>query len=197
MSTAEPSADEPTAAVFSALAAAAMPGRPPVVLVDGGSGSGKSTLARLLVAQWAVNRPGEEVSLVRLDDIYPGWDGLEAAARQVTDGLLVPLAAGEPGRWRRWDWATNAPTTWHSVDPATALIVEGSGALGGASRTLATLGVWVELDAAERRWRAIARDGALYESNWDRWAAQEAQFAAREHPDRLADVVIDGRSIAQ
>ncbi|MET3768271.1 uridine kinase [Marisediminicola sp. UYEF4] len=187
---------EPIAAVFSALAAAATPGRRPVVLVDGGSGSGKSTLARLLVAQWAANRPGEKVSLVRLDDFYPGWDGLEVAARQVTDDLLAPLAAGQPGRWRRWDWTNGAHAEWHSVDPASALVVEGSGALGRASRALATLGVWVELDADERRRRAIARDGEAYEPHWDRWAAQEARFAAREHPDRLADVVIDGRSIA-
>ncbi len=188
---------EPIAAVFSALAAVATPDRRPIMLVDGGSGSGKSTLARLLVAQWAANRPGEEVSLVRLDDIYPGWDGLEVAALQLIDDLLVPVAAGRPGRWRRWDWATGVPAEWHSVDPAAALVVEGSGALGRASRALATLGVWVELDAAERRRRAIARDGALYESNWDRWAEQEVRFAAREHPDRLADVVIDGRNMAQ
>ena len=186
---------EPTAAVFCALAAAATVGRRPVVLVDGGSGSGKSTLARLLVAQWAANRPGEKVSLVRLDDLYPGWDGLDAAARQVTDDLLAPLAAGQPGRWQRWDWTNGAPAEWHSVDPASALVVEGSGALGRASRALATLGVWVELDASARRRRAIARDGELYESNWDRWAAQEARFTAREHPARRADVVIDGRSI--
>lgn len=182
--------------MFSVLAAAATPGRPPVVLVDGGSGSGKSTLARRLVAQWASYRPGEEASLVRLDDIYPGWDGLEAAALQLTDDLLAPWAAGAPARWRRWDWAAGSPAEWHTVDPATALVVEGSGALSGASRALATLGVWVELDAAERRRRALARDGELYESHWDRWAAQEARFAAREHPDRRADVVIDGRSIA-
>ena len=187
----------PTAAVFSALAAAATLGRRPVVLVDGGSGSGKSTLALMLVAQWAANRPGEEVSLVRLDDIYPGWDGLEVAVLQLVDDLLVPVAAGRPGRWRRWDWTTEGPAEWHRVDPAAALVVEGSGALSRASRTLATLGVWVELDAAERRRRAIARDGELYEANWDRWAEQEACFAERERPVRLADVEIDGRSIAQ
>ena len=185
----------PTAAVFRALASAAVSARLPVVLIDGGSGAGKSTLARQLVAQWTARRPGEEVTLVRLDDIYPGWDGLEAAVGHVTRHLLEPLAAGEAGRWQRWDWAATAAAEWHTVDPATALVVEGSGSLSGRSRTLATIGVWVELDAAERRRRAIARDGELYEFHWDRWAAQEARFAAREHPDRLADVVIDGHSI--
>ncbi len=192
----EPPADARTAAVFSAIAAAATPGRPPVVLVDGGSGSGKTTIGRLLVAQWSANRPGEEACLVRLDDIYPGWDGLEAAARRLADDVLMPLAAGDPGCWQRWDWAAGASAEWHTVDPAVALVVEGSGALSRASRALATLGVWIELEAAERRRRAIARDGEAYEPHWDRWAGQEARFAAREHPDRLADVVIDGRSIA-
>lgn len=195
MSAGEPAAD-PVAAVFSALAATATPGRAPVVLVDGGSGAGKSTLARLLVAQWAANRPGEEVALVHLDDIYPGWDGLEAAARQLADDLLMHLAAGEPGSWRRWDWAAGAPAERHRVDPGAALVVDGSGALSRASRALATLGVWVELDAAERRRRALARDGDAYAAHWDRWAAQESGFAAREHPRLLADVEVDGRSIA-
>jgi uridine kinase len=185
-----------TSAVFSALAGAWTAGRPPVVLVDGGSGSGKSTLARSLVARWTETRPGETASLVRLDDMYPGWDGLEDAARRLTDDVLAPLAAGEPARWRRWDWEAGAPAEWHSVDPGAALVVEGSGALSRASRALADLGVWVELDAAERRRRAIARDGEVYEPHWDRWAAQEDRFVARENPDDVADVMIDGRTIA-
>ena len=170
-------------AVKRVLAAALAGSARPVVLIDGGSGSGKSTLATALVAAW----PGA-VSLVRLDDVYPGWDGLAAASEHVREHTL----AGRHPRWRRWDWQAERPGEWHDLDPALPLIVEGCGSLSRANRALATLGVWLELDAAERRRRALARDGDLYAPYWDRWAIQERRFAEREHPRELADVVLAG-----
>jgi hypothetical protein len=162
----------------------------PVVLVDGGSGSGKTTLAGSLVAAF----PGP-VTLIRLDDIYPGWDGLAAASEHLHDLVLVPLASGLLARWRRWDWDADVAAEWHDVDPGLPLIVEGSGALSRANRSLATFAVWVELDAVTRKHRALDRDGEAYRPHWDRWAAQEREFAAREHPIDLADAVFDGRRI--
>ncbi|WP_344203090.1 ATP-binding protein [Pseudolysinimonas kribbensis] len=149
----------------------------PVVLVDGGSGAGKTSLGERLA-------PALGAQLVSLDDIYPGWDGLEAGSAAVVADVL---RSEDPG-WRGWDWTTQQPGIWHPVDPARPLVVEGCGALSRAARRLATLGVWVELDAASRRRRALARDGDAYAPHWDRWARQEAAFAAREHPHLHADV---------
>ncbi|WP_284254993.1 hypothetical protein [Pseudolysinimonas kribbensis] len=123
----------------------------PVVLVDGGSGAGKTSLGERLA-------PALGAQLVSLDDIYPGWDGLEAGSAAVVADVL---RSEDPG-WRGWDWTTQQPGIWHPVDPARPLVVEGCGALSRAARRLATLGVWVELDAASRRRRALARDGDAY-----------------------------------
>ena len=150
----------------------------PVVLVDGGSGSGKSTLARRLA-------PLIDAQLVRLDDIYPGWDGLEAASAHVSEHVLAKH------HWRRWDWVADQPAEWHDLDPDRPLVVEGSGALSRANLEKATFGIWISLDAEERRRRALERDSDAYAPHWDRWAAQEAAFFDRERPDLLADVVID------
>lgn len=175
---------EADADAVSRVLAAARTGAPrPVVLIDGGSGSGKSTLATALVAAW----PGD-VSLVRLDDVYPGWEGLAAASEHVRQHTL----GGDHPRWRRWDWQANRPGEWHAVDPRLPLIVEGCGSLSRANRALATLGVWLELDERERRRRALARDGDAYAPYWDIWARQERRFAAAEHPRDLADVVLPG-----
>jgi uridine kinase len=163
----------------------------PVVLVDGASGSGKTTLAASLERSW----PGR-VNLLRLDDVYTGWDGLEAASLQLHGEVLLPLSRGDAGRWQRWDWIADAPAEWHHVDPALPLIVEGCGSLSRANRALASCGIWVELDAASRKRRALDRDGDAYRPHWDRWAAQEQAFAEREHPAELADFVVDGRQIA-
>lgn len=162
-----------------------MPAESRRVLVDGRSGSGKTEFARALVAAW----PGAQ--LVRLDDIYPGWDGLQAASEHVARFVLSP----EP-RWRRWDWHASEPAEWRLLDPARPIVVEGCGALSHRNRALADLGVWVDHADAERLERAMARDGVAYELYWERWAAQEAAFIARERPALLADLLVMGADAA-
>ena len=166
---------------FTALVARAAAAPRPVVLIDGGSGAGKTSLGERLA-------PAIDAQLVSLDDIYPGWDGLEAGSAAVVTDVL---RSDDPG-WRAWDWAAGIAAGWHPLDPHRALVVEGCGALSRAARDRATLGVWVELDTAERKRRALARDGDAYAPHWDRWARQEAAFWAREHPWELADVIWQG-----
>ncbi len=148
----------------------------PVVLIDGRSGSGKSTLADALA-------PALGSQLVRLDDLYPGWDGLDAGSAAVA-GILTDL------RWRAWNWAADEPGDWHELDPGRPIIVEGVGAISRASRPLADRAIWGEPDDATRKQRALARDGDTYAPHWDRWAAQELTFIARECPQELADEVV-------
>lgn len=150
------------------------------MLIDGRSGSGKTELARALVDAWPV------AQLLRLDDFYPGWDGLAGGSAAVP-GILTVL------RWRSWDWAADRAGAWHDLDPERPIVVEGVGALSRASRALADLTVWVELDDETRKRRALERDGETFAPHWDGWAAQELEFIDREHPRALADLVVDGR----
>lgn len=154
------------------------------VLIDGRSGSGKSTLADEMSARW------EASTVVRLDDIYPGWDGLAWASDHVHRELLRPRASGRPGRWRRWDWTTGAPGGWHTVDAGLRLIVEGVGALSRANREVADLGIWVDTPDDVRKHRALQRDGDSYRPHWDRWARQEDTFIAGHDPRSAADILV-------
>ncbi len=160
---------------------------PAVVLVDGRSGSGKTTLSRRLLDRW------DGAALLSLDDVYPGWDGLRRGADHVRENVLEPLRAGRPGSWTRWDWTADVAGPEHPVAVGSRLIVEGCGALDRRSRELADLAVWIELDAATRKRRALARDGDSFAAHWDRWAKQEAEVIASECPAALADLVIEGR----
>jgi uridine kinase len=152
------------------------------ILIDGRSGSGKSELAAALA-------PLLGARLVRLDDLYPGWDGLRAGSEAVPELLTT-------GRWRAWDWDADQPGPARTVELDGPLIVEGVGAVSRASRPLADAAIWVELDAPTRRTRALERDGATYEPHWERWAAQEDAFIERERPAEVADLVVDGSSAA-
>lgn len=154
-----------------------------VILIDGGSGSGKTTLAvGLQAGLCALGRPAQ---LVSLDACYPGWHGLSAASDMVTHDILNPAVSG----FRRWDWAENRPTEWVEVDPDRPVIVEGCGALTAQSAAYATLGVWLERDADERREAALARDGASFVPHWNAWAEQEHRHWCRHRPWELADLV--------
>lgn len=154
------------------------------VLIDGRSGSGKSTLAKRLRRLW------DDSQILRLDDVYPGWDGLAWAVDHVRTELLAPRREGCPGRWRSWSWVRDAPGRWHTVDPTQRLIVEGVGALNTPGRALADLGIWVDTPDAERKRRALLRDGDTYRPHWDRWAAQEDDYLARHDPRSVADWVV-------
>lgn len=158
--------------------------RPLRALLDGRSGSGKSELASAIAADWP------ELQVVRLDDVYPGWQGLAAGSAAVP-GILATL------RYRAWDWADDAPGDERTLDPARPILIEGVGALTRASRPLVDVALWIELDAASRRARALARDGAMFAPHWDAWAEQEDALFATEKPWLLADHVIPGPDAAE
>jgi gluconate kinase len=166
---------------LEALAArAAASGTRPVVLIDGRSGAGKSTLAAKLA-------PLLGAQLVSLDDLYPGWGGLEAGSAAVHETVLRDR---DPG-WTRWDWESGTTAEWHPVDPDRPIVIEGCGALSRANRALATFGIWIEVPAGERRRRALEREPS-FAPHWAEWARQEREFATREHPRTLADEVLRG-----
>ncbi|MGO4102998.1 ATP-binding protein [Leifsonia sp. YAF41] len=172
---------------FAAEVLASVATAPPtaVVLIDGPSGAGKSTLADQVLAGW----PGERrPTLVRLDDIYPGWGGLDAGIEHLERHVLAPRRAGRPAAWQRFDWTVEAPLEWHTVDPHRPLIVEGCGALARAHTALSDIRVWLDAEDQSRKRRAIARDGERFLAHWDEWQQEWETYYAREDPARQATI---------
>ncbi|MET0479879.1 MAG: ATP-binding protein [Mycetocola sp.] len=170
-------------AVTRILALRSMPVE--TVLLDGPSGAGKSTLADALASAW----PGA-VSLVRMDDIYPGWGGLSAASGHVHDSLLEPRRRGVEARWRRHDWETGRSAEWHTVPGDHSLILEGCGALSRRDASLATIRIWLDADDEVRKQRALARDQGGFDAHWEDWQHQFGVFLAQEAPAEAADLIL-------
>ncbi|MFI6762359.1 uridine kinase [Micromonospora sp. NPDC050417] len=187
-------------------------GRTRLVAVDGPSGAGKSVFAgRLAAALSAVPVPvpveltgdgpvepldlgaGEDVPVVRTDDLLAGWDDQLTFWPRLDEWVLAPLRAARPGRYRRYDWAVGAfGPDWVTVPPAPVVVIEGvSSSRAGIAPEL-SLAIFVTAPPRLRLDRVLARDGAEVLPDLTRWRQGERRhFAADATADR-ADLVVDG-----
>jgi uridine kinase len=154
-----------------------------LVCIDGPAGSGKTTLAEELAASTAA-------AVVHMDDLYEGWTGLPTVTSQL-DSLLLPLAVGLPGSYRRWDWLADGWAETVSVPPVSVLVLEGVGSGASAHAQLITVLVWVDAPQEVRKKRSVERDGAVMAEHWQQWAESEQEHFAREDTRRRADFVVD------
>lgn len=169
----------------------------PIILIDGRAASGKSSLAADL--KNALFKELEQAPrLIHMDDLYPGWEGLQLGSYYLNQQILQPLSNGKTANWQLWDWqkaergrADEPGNGWREFAGGTPLIVEGCGALSRVSSELAHLRVWIEAPKELRHARWIERDGEKFNDYWHIWAAQEDEFYQQEKSKQLADLVIE------
>lgn len=154
-----------------------------LVLVDGPSGAGKTDYASALALRTGA-------TLVSLDEVYPGWDGLDAGSWHIHHHVIVPIAQGLPGRYQRWDWMASAPGDWVDVPVDRPLVIEGCGAIRAEALSIPAHRLWVDASSDVRKARALARDGEIYAPHWQRWALQEQRFLARHNGVGNADTIV-------
>jgi dephospho-CoA kinase len=159
------------------------PGR--LICVDGPAGSGKTTLAAELAELSAA-------TVLHMDDMFEGWDGLPRITDQL-ETILRPLAAGESGSYRRWDWLGNAWAETVPVGPVPLLVLEGVGSGSAQVASLITVLAWVEVPYGLRMERGLERGGVGVAEHWRQWAVDEQELFAREQTRERADAVLDGR----
>lgn len=179
-----------TAALVLDLANARPPtlGAGRLVCIDGPGGSGKTTLAAALAESQS------DATVVHMDDLYDGWSGL-LDVRGPLDSLLLPLARGEAGTYRRYDWHERRHAETVTVAPGPLLVLEGVASAVRSHAHLATVTVWVTADADLRLRRGLERDGIALRDEWHRWMRNEEVLFAREGVAERADVVVDGTGL--
>ena len=161
-----------------------------LVCVDGPAGSGKTTWAAGIAGGFdRLNHRGG-AHVVHLDDLYAGWSGLAEVDAQLS-GLLLPLAEGRSGSYRRYDWPTERYAEQVVVEPVPLLVLEGVGAGSSRFAGLVTVLVWVEAPREVRMRRGLDRDGEAFAPHWEQWASDEAALFARERTRDRADLVVD------
>lgn len=173
-----------------------------VVFIDGRSGAGKTLLAAELAGLFPT------AVLLRVEELYPGWDGLAAGAAEVARVLRTR-------RYRQYDWERGKLLQARELPGALPLVVEGCGAISceslqaaetyayavraaagedaAAVRAAASpriVSIWLELPEDVRKRRALARDGDMYAPYWEMWAAQEEALFSRVRPWEFANFLV-------
>jgi cytidylate kinase len=156
-----------------------------VLAIDGRGGSGKTMLADRLASLL-------EAPVVHMDDLFPGWDGLAAAAPILRRWVLEPLARGGAARHRRYDWSRDAYGGWVDVPPSDTLVVEGCACGSRLAAPYLSLLFWIDAPRKVRFDRGIRRDGETFRPHWERWALQEDALFAAEGTRERADYRVDG-----
>ncbi|WP_020390977.1 uridine kinase family protein [Kribbella catacumbae] len=175
-------------------AAPARLGRTRLISIDGPAGSGKSTLADRVAAR--AEARGLHTRVLRMDDLYDGWDGAVRGFALLRDHVLTRLADGREGRYRRYDWTTGAYAELHLV-PATVelLIVEGVTSCDRDADAWQSLKIWIETTNEIRLERGIDRDGEALRDRWLDWMRWERDHFATENTRTRANLVVDGNPV--
>jgi uridine kinase len=157
-----------------------------IVAVDGLGGSGTSTLAALLA-----ERLGAQV--VHTDD-FASWDNPLEWWPRLRDEVLVPLAAGRPARFQRYDWESRELGDWQIVVPDELVVLEGVSSSRKEFCPYLSFAIWVEAAAETRLKRGLQRDGSAAEDQWREWMRLEDEWVEAQHPNDVADLVLDGEA---
>lgn len=170
-------------------AAAARLGDVRLVTVDGPSGSGKTIFAQRLVT--ALSTRGS-VALVQIEELYAGWT-LDGAWERLHNSVLEPLAAGCPGGFHPYDWATNAwSPSWRAVPLSHVLVVEGCGSSPRAADPLTSRRIWIEAPSEVSLARGTARGGVDLDRHLETWQRLEADYFVEQDTRHRADLQVDG-----
>ena len=156
-----------------------------VVAIDGPSGSGKTDFTAALARRLG------SAHVVHMDDLYPGWEGLQQAVTNLHDQVLAPLTRGAHSAYRQWDWAADRYAQWHSLPATNLLLVEGVGSGARPGADLESALIWLEADRDVRLRRGIDRDGDSYRPHWRRWAASEDALFALDGTRGRADLIVN------
>lgn len=184
--------------IDAVLAAPSRLGNVRLLAVDGPSGAGKTTFAGLLRDEFRAR--GVRTVLIPTDD-FATWDRPVSWWPELVDGVLDPLARGEPGGYRALDWSSGEPCPgeWVTVPVPDMLIIEGVSAGRASLRPRLSHLCWVPgPDERARLERSVARDGEAEREHLREWQRFErGWFATDRTADRADSRIVNACNVSK
>ena len=156
-----------------------------IIAIDGPGGAGKSAFAEHLSHQLS------SAPILHTDD-FASWENPLNWWPRLLRQVLEPLSHNETALYQRYDWSTKRLAEWHKIQPTEYLLLEGVSSSREAFRPYLAFSIWIETPRQERLRRGLERDGEAARPQWEEWMASEDEYIEREHPERKADLVING-----
>lgn len=170
------------------LSAPARLGGVRVLAIDGPAGAGKTTFAAAV--DEALRARGVDTAVVPTDH-FATWDEPVSWWPRLIDGVLNPLAAGQPGRYRAVDWSSGQPRPGRSVAVPVprVLLLEGVSSGRRSVRPGLSLLCWMAGPPEPTRLcRAVGRDGEAERAHLREWQRFERRWFAIDGAAAQADV---------
>jgi hypothetical protein len=130
--------------------------------------------------------------VVNTDDLLDGWADQFTFWPRLDEGVLEPLARGEPGRYPVYDWACGRFDGDIYVPVPDVLILDGATSARAEAYPRLSFSIFVTADRDLRLERALARDGAGIEEPLRAWMAAEEEYFAGAATVGWTDRVVDG-----
>jgi uridine kinase len=186
----------PYRAVVSFVTNLVNPAGTVLVGIDGGAGSGKTTFARWLAE--SIRETNTPVSLVHVDCFYrpvakrvgdfptlPDCDW-----ERIRDKVILPLQAGQPARFQRYNWPEDRLKDWVAIDVGGVTIIEGVNSMRNELSDFYDLRIWFSCARDVRVSRMLARRDTSAEEI-RHWLPVEEQYISSHAPEERAHLVIN------
>lgn len=160
----------------------------PIIAIDGPAGAGKTTLAETLSLALAQKF---SISLVHMDDLYPGWDG--ALGNELTQSLIWITSCHKAKKdltFAPFNWDRNSFEAPRHSKSTTLLILEGVGSAQRAIEEHLTTSIWLDLDPQTGFQRVIKRDGGHISDSMTRWLDQQRQHFTEDDTKERSEFII-------
>lgn len=157
------------------------------IAVDGRAGADTASVADEIAR---ILRRRRSVSIVHLEDLYPGEDGLAEGIKRCATYVLGPLLTGQDAAWRAWNWETGQEDEERLTLPTDVVILQGTGSGSAELRRHCHAVVWVEVPQ-EHDYRHTAKPTEdAHDVHCRRWTAQEDAWLAVDNVALAADITI-------
>lgn len=162
-----------------------------IIAIDGPAGAGKSTLASRISAHY----PESPTTVIRMDDLYAGWDDAltHTLTRTLENKIAKPAFEGKSFEFRKYDWISGRFGEFIKKEVPSLLILEGVGSGQRAARKYLDQLIWIDIEPEIGLNRVLQRDGDYLESEMRIWQMREGEHFKADNTRDCATIRIDGK----